>query len=69
MVVLQNCVGFVEGGSSSCIETCVMCDDVGKEEFSIKVEEEIDIKDEIPEAKIFPSNETEHEVRLWCVCL
>ena len=82
VVVLQNGMGFVEGETGSCTETCVTCDVDGaeevviefedtidiKEEFSIKVEEAIDIKDEIPEAISFPSIKTEHEVRLWCVC-
>jgi hypothetical protein len=63
-------VGFVEGETGSCIETCVTCyvdgnEEVStkvedtvhiKEEVSIKVEEAIDIKDEFP------------EVRLWGVC-
>jgi len=85
VVVLQNCMGFGEGGTGSSSETHVECDVDGteevsikfeeaidiKDEVSIKVEETIDIKDEIPEAVIFPS--TEHEVRLWgvgvCVCV
>ena len=81
LVVLQSCMGFVEGETGSYSETCVTCDGDGtedvsikveeaidiKEEVSIKVEEAIDIKDEIPE-DIFPSLETEHEVRLWVVC-
>jgi hypothetical protein len=62
-MVLQNCMGFVEGVTGSCIETCVMCDGDGTEKGSIKVEEAVDIKDEIPEAVTFsPINE--HEVRL-----
>jgi hypothetical protein len=61
-------MGFLEDGTGSCSENFVACD-VGKEEFSIKVEEEIHIKDEIPETTIFPSNETEHEVRLWGLCV
>ena len=79
MVVLQNCVGFVEGESGSCSDTGVMSDGDGteevstegedtvdiKEEVSIKVEEAIDIKDEIP---AFPPIKNEHEVRLWGVC-
>ena len=69
VVVLQKCMGFVEGGTSSCIDTCVECDVAGTEEVSIKVEEAIDIKDEIPKAIIFPPIKTEHEVRLWCVCV
>jgi hypothetical protein len=84
VVVLQNCVGFVEGETGSCSETgvSVECDvdgseEVGikveealdiKEEVSIKVEEAIDIKDEIPESIIFPPIKTEQEVRLWGVC-
>jgi hypothetical protein len=68
VVVLQNCVGFVEGETGYCSETGVMCDVDGFEEVNIKVEDIIDIKDEIPEAKAFPTINTEHEVRLWGVC-
>ena len=82
VVLLQNCVCCVEGETGSCIETCVMCDVDGTEEFSIKVEEAIDIKEEvsikveeaidvkheIPEALIFPPIKTEQEVRLWVLC-
>ena len=82
VVVLQNCMGCVEGGTGSCSETCVTCDVDGteevsikvekaghiKEEVSIKAEEAIDIKDEIPEAVLVPSIKSEHEVRLWGVC-
>ena len=71
MVVLQNCMGFVEGETGSCSETCVECDVDGTEEVTIKVEEvcikvedEIDIKDEMPEATSFPTIKTENEVRL-----
>jgi len=56
VVVLQNLMGFVEGATGSFSDTCVTCDVDGTEEVSIKVEEAIDIKDEIPEA-------TEQEVR------
>ena len=82
VVMLQNCVGFVEGETGSCSETCVTFDVDGteevsievedtidiKEEVRIKVEEAIDIKDEIPEAISFPSIKTEHEVRFQGVC-
>jgi len=65
-------MGFVEVGTSSCIETRVECDADRTEEVSIKAEEAIDMIDEIPEAIIFPPIKTEHEVRLWgglvCVC-
>jgi len=65
-------MGLVEGGTGSCIETCVECDVDGTEEVSIKVEEAMDIKNEIPEAirSSSPIN-TEQEVRLWggCVCV
>jgi len=81
VVVLQNCMGYVEGETGSCSETCVTGDDDTegvisikveeavniKEEICIKFEEDIDIKDEIPEAISFPPIKTEHEVRLWGV--
>ena len=84
VVVLQDCMGYVEGETGYCNETCVMCDvdgadevsvevedpiDInGKEKVNIKVEEAIDIKDEIPEVISFPTIKTEHGVRLWGVC-
>jgi len=40
-----------------------------KKEFSIKVVDTVDIKDEIPEAVTFTPVKTEQEVRLWCVCV
>ena len=64
LVLLQNCRAFVEGGTGCCIETRVECDVDGTEEVSIKVEEAIEIKDEIPEAIIFPPMKPEKEVRL-----
>ena len=83
VVVLQNCVGFVEGETGSCNETHVECDVGGTEEFSIKteealhikeeiiikVEDAIDIKDETSELITFPTIKTEQEVRLWGVCV
>jgi len=82
VVVLQNCMGFVEGETGSCSETDVECGVDGteevyikseefidvKEEVSIKVEGAINIQDEIPEAISFPPFETEREVSLWGVC-
>ena len=68
MAVLQNCFEFVEVGTGSCSETCVMCDVDGTEEVSINVEEDIDIKNEMPEAIKFPPIKTENEVRLWGMC-
>ena len=68
VVVLQNVMGCVEGETGSCSETCVTCAVDGTEEVSIKVEEEIDIKDEIPEAVTPPSITPKHEVRLQGVC-
>jgi hypothetical protein len=65
VVLLQNCIDFVEGETDSCSETC---DVDGIEEVSIKVEEAIDIKDEIPETTSFSPIKTEREVRLWGVC-
>jgi hypothetical protein len=82
MVLLQNCVGFVEVETGSCSEAGVKCDVAGteevsikveealdiKEEVSIKVEDAVDIKDEMAEAIPFPPIKTEQEVRLWGVC-
>ena len=68
VVLLQNGMGFVEGETGSCNETCVACDVDGTEDVCIEVEEAIDIKKEIPEAISFPPIKTEHEVRLWGVC-
>ena len=67
-VVLQNSFVFVECGTGSCSEKRVTCDVDGTEEVSIKVEEDIDIKDEMPEAIECPPIKTEIEVRLWGVC-
>jgi hypothetical protein len=64
VVVLQNPVCFVEGETGSYSETFVTCDVDGNEEVSVKVEEAIDIKDEIPEGTTFSPFKTEHEVRL-----
>ena len=69
VVVLQNCMGFVEGGTGCCIEKCEMCDVDATDEVSIKVEEAVDTKNEIPEAIIVPPIKTEQEVRLWGVCV
>ena len=64
VVVLQNCICCGEYGTCSCFDTCVECDVDGTEEVSIKAEEAIDMKDEIPEPIIFPPIKTKHEVRL-----
>ena len=69
VVLLQNYMGFVEGGTGSCVEKCEMCDVDGTDEVSIKVEEAVDIKNEIPEAILVPPIKTEQEVRLWGVCV
>jgi hypothetical protein len=47
VVVLQNCMGFVESETGYCSETCVTCDVDGTEEVSIEVEEAMDIKEEV----------------------
>jgi hypothetical protein len=62
VVVLQDCRCFEEGESGSCIETCGTCDFGGTEEVSIKIEEAIDIKDEIPEPISFPPIKIEEAV-------
>jgi len=66
LVVLQNSMVSVEGETGSCSEAFAVD---GTEEVGIKVEEELDIKDEIKEAIISPSIKTEHEVRLQGVCV
>ena len=47
LVVLQNCMDFVEGETGSCNETRVKCDVGGTEEIGIKVEEALDIREEV----------------------
>jgi len=69
VVVLQNGVCCVEEETGSCSETCIMRDVEGTEYVSINGEESVDIKDEIPEALIFPPIKTEQEVRLWVLCV
>ena len=59
---------FVEGETDSCSETSLTCDVDGTEEVTVKLEEVIDIKDEILETTSFPPVKTEHEVRLHGVC-
>jgi hypothetical protein len=61
-------MGFVEGEGCSCNETGVECDVDATEEVSTEVDEAVYIKDEIPEAKMFPPIKTEQEVRLLGVC-
>jgi hypothetical protein len=55
----------VEGETGSCSATCVTCDADGTDGVSIKVEDAIDIRDEIAEAISFPEIKTEPEVMLW----
>jgi hypothetical protein len=52
----------VERETGPCSETCVTCDVDGTEEGCMKVEETVDIRNEIPEAISFPPLKTEHEV-------
>ena len=47
VVVLQNCMGFVEGETISNSEPCVTCDVDGTEKVSINFEDAIDIKEEV----------------------
>ena len=82
VVVLQNCIGFVESDPGACNEAGVEFDFDGNEENStkfeealdikedvcIKFEEAIDVKDEIPEAIMFPPIKNEQEVSLWGEC-
>jgi riboflavin synthase alpha subunit len=61
----NNCMDVVEGESASYSGSCVTSVDDGTEEVSIKVEKAIDVKDEIPQAIIFPPVRTEQEVMGW----
>jgi hypothetical protein len=61
-------MGFVEGETDSCSETCVPFDVDGTVEVSIKVEDAIYVKDEIPETISFSPINTEHEVRIGGAC-
>jgi hypothetical protein len=73
-------VGFVGGETGYCSETGVtggvggtgegsdgLEEGIYIKEESIKVEEAVDVKEELPEAIVFPPIKTEHEVRLWGV--
>ena len=64
VVVLQNCMGFMEGETCSCNETGVECDVDGTEEVSTEVEDAIGIKGEIAEAISYPPMKTEQEVAI-----
>jgi len=66
VATLQNCMDCVEGETGSCSATCVKCAADGTEGFGIKVEEAVDIGDEIPETISFPEIKTQPEVKLWC---
>jgi len=61
-LVLQKCMGFVEGETGSCIETCVMCDVDITEEGTIKVEA-IDVKEEV-RIKVEESKDIKAEVSI-----
>jgi hypothetical protein len=58
----------VDCGTGSFSETRVTGDVGETEEDSIKVEEAIDIKDEMPESVKCPPIKIENEVRLYGVC-
>jgi hypothetical protein len=62
VVLLQDSMSFVEGETGSCTETGVECDDDRNEEVSIKVEEAVDIEDEIPEPISFSPIKAEQQV-------
>ena len=61
-VLLQKCMGFVEGETGSCIETCVTCDVDITEDVSIKVEA-IDVKEEV-RIKVEESKDVKAEVSI-----
>ena len=63
VVVLQNCMSFVEGETGSYNETRVMCDVDGTEEYSINFEESIDVKEEVS-VKVEEAIDIKNEVRI-----
>jgi hypothetical protein len=67
VVLLQGCVGFVGGESVYCSGSCLTGDGDGTGEGCVKVEDPLDIKDEISQVASFPEIETEHQVRFWGV--
>jgi len=65
VVVLQNVMDDVEGLTGFSSGNCETCgDNDGTEEVSMKVEDAIDRKDEIPEAISFAPIKAEKEVRI-----
>jgi hypothetical protein len=58
----------VKDEPDSCSEACITNADEGNDEYGIKCEEAIDIKEENPEATKFAPINTEPEVRLFGVC-
>jgi hypothetical protein len=75
VLVLQSCMGLMKGEPDSGSEACVTALDDGieegnikVEEFDIKVEETLDIKEENSEGITCPTVEAEPEVSVWaCV--
>ena len=75
VVVLQNCMGLIKDERDSGSETCVTALDDGTEEANIKVEEfdikdeeTLDMKEENSVGTAIPSIKAELEVSVWaCV--
>jgi hypothetical protein len=68
VVLLENCMGLVEGETGYCSGTWVMGGVGGTAEVSVEFEGSIDRRDEIPEAIRIPPIKNKHEVRLQGVC-
>jgi hypothetical protein len=68
VVVLQNGMDVVQSETGSFSDACVTRDVGGTGDVSIKVEDSLDIKHEIPEPISFPPVKNEDEVRLQGVC-
>jgi hypothetical protein len=67
VVLLEDCMGFVEGETGSCRDTCVTGGVGGAGEGSVQVEQTVAVRGDIPEAVKVPSIKTGHEVRLMGV--
>jgi hypothetical protein len=64
VVLLEDCMGLVEGETGSCSDTCVT-GGVGRTgEGSIQVEETVAMRDEVSGAVKIPAIYAENEVRL-----
>jgi hypothetical protein len=63
VVLLEDCMGLVEGETGSCRDTCLTGGVGGTREGSVQVKETVAVRSEISEAVKLPAINAEHEVR------